>query len=117
MEEEIEEEGEDAGAPVPTTGAGGPPAPTTGGGGLPSPAPTTAGETTAAGAGATPPGGGNILPADTESPPAPTNTNPTSTISTTAQCGGQPDQIFVLFTYNQLSIVQYFVIFLFAMID
>ena len=66
--EETEEAAGDAAVPVLTTGAGGLPAPTTGGGGLPSPVLTTAGETTAAGAGATPPGGGNILPADTESP-------------------------------------------------
>ena len=62
--EEIEVEGEGAGAPVLTTGAGGPPAPTTGGGG--SPVLTTPGETTGAGAGATRPGGGNTRPADTE---------------------------------------------------
>ena len=65
--EETEEVG-GGGVRVLTTGAGGRPVPTTGGGGLPSPVLTTAGETTAAGAGATPPGGGNILPADTESP-------------------------------------------------
>ena len=69
--EEIEEVAGDAGAPVPTTGAGGPPAPTTGeeetgGGDLPCQVPTTLGETTGAGAGATRPEGGNILPADTE---------------------------------------------------
>lgn len=64
--EEIEEVEEDGGAPVPTTGEEGPPAHSTGGADLPSPVPTTAGETTGAGAGATRPGGGNILPGDTE---------------------------------------------------
>ena len=69
---------------------------TTGGGGLPSPVPTTPGETIAAGAGATRPGGGNILPADTESGSGLTS-KPINVINlNAAQCCFQPDQIIVL---------------------
>ena len=93
--EETEEVG-GGGVRVLTTGAGGRPVPTTGGGGLPSPVPTTPGETIAAGAGATRPGGGNILHADTESGSGLTS-KPTNVINlNAAQCCFQPDQIIVL---------------------